>query len=180
MEKIKLSLAPIAGFSDQALRTLCIKAGADEVYTEMISAKAVCFGDQKTHALAFFQENERPIVFQLFGREPERIGQLVKAMVSASPARVSVKLRTGIDETHKNALTCALVAEHAGAGLVTVHGRTRAGMFSAPIDYDTIKEVNDALTIPVCANGGITDLESAKTMIERTGCLNLMIARGAL
>ncbi len=223
MDKIRLSLAPIAGFSDRAFRTLCKECGADLVYTEMISAKAVAFGDKKTHALADFAPVERPIIFQVFGREPEdlsravallyercepdgfdlncgcpvpkvvksgegselmrepkRIEKLVRAMVAASPARVSVKLRTGIDDAHKNALICARAAEDGGASLVTVHGRTRAGMFSAPIDYDTIASVRGALSIPVCANGGIRDEQSARETIERTGCTELMIARGAL
>ncbi len=220
---IKLSLAPLAGYTDRAFRTLCKDYGADLLYTEMISAKAVCYQDRKTQDLADFAELERPILFQLFGREPEdfetaakilaekfspdgfdincgcpvpkivksgegselmRSPALIGILVSAAKKAglpVSVKLRTGIDEAHKNVLDCARAAAESGAALIAVHGRSREGGFSAPIDYDSIARVREALPyVEVAANGGITSPESARETLEKTGVEHLMIARGAL
>ncbi|MBP3685993.1 MAG: tRNA-dihydrouridine synthase [Clostridia bacterium] len=220
---LKLSLAPLAGYTDRAFRTLAKEFGADLVYSEMISAKAVCYGDRKTHDLADFDEIERPILFQLFGSEPrdfeiaagilaERyrpegfdincgcpvpkivksgegselmrspalIGRIVEATKKAG-LPVSVKLRTGVDEAHKNVLDCARAAVESGATLIAVHGRSREGGFSAPIDFESIARVREEFSdVEVAANGGITNARAAKETIEKTGVTHLMLARGAL
>ena len=218
-----LSLAPLAGYTDRAFRTLCKEHSADLLFSEMISAKAVVFGDKKTGDLADFAEMERPICLQLFGREPEDfafaaktldekwnpegfdincgcpvpkivksgegselmrspalIGRIVEATAKAGKP-VSVKLRLGIDEANKNVLDCARAAVESGASLLSIHGRTREGGFSAPIDFESIARVKDAFpNVKVAANGGIVSVETAREMLEKTGVDHLMIARGAL
>ena len=93
---------------------------------------------------------------------------------------VTLKCRTGWDEAHKNALTITKMAQDNGFRLVTVHGRTRAGGFVSPVEYDTIAEVVSKLTIPVVANGDITTGEEAKRVLDYTGAAAVMVGRAAM
>ena len=93
---------------------------------------------------------------------------------------VTLKCRTGWDEAHKNALTFARAAQEAGFCMVTVHGRTRAGGFDSPVEYDTIAEVVRSVEIPVVANGDITDGNRARAVLQYTGAAALMIGRAVL
>jgi len=90
----------------------------------------------------------------------------------------SVKMRLGINE--KNHIEIAKTIERAGADFIAVHGRTKAGRYKAPVDYDAIKEVKEAVSIPVIANGDITSPAKAKWVLEYTGCDGVMIGRGAV
>ncbi|MEF3191325.1 MAG: tRNA dihydrouridine synthase DusB [Campylobacterales bacterium] len=90
----------------------------------------------------------------------------------------SVKIRIGYESRH--AAQIARVCEAAGADFITVHGRTRAGKFEAPVDYDEIKAAKEAVGIPVIANGDITSYEKAQWVLEHTGCDGVMIGRGAI
>ena len=222
-----LCLAPMAGYTDSAMRQICGKFGAEYAVSEMISAKAVCFGDQKTPLLAHIAENEPPTALQIFGSEPEtlaraacllengaaggvapvafdinmgcpvpkiagngdgsalmkdpqKIERIVRAVRDAISLPVTVKIRTGWDATHKNAVDCALAAEAGGADLITVHGRTKTQMYSGEVDLLTIAAVKRAVKIPVLGNGDITGVPSAKQMLELTACDGLMIGRGAV
>ena len=93
---------------------------------------------------------------------------------------VTLKCRTGWDEAHKNALTFARAAQKAGFCMVTVHGRTRAGGFDSPVEYDTIAEVARSVEIPVVANGDITDANRAQAVLQYSGAAAVMIGRAAL
>lgn len=105
--------------------------------------------------------------------------QIIEAVVKASSVPVTVKFRKGWDDTSINAVELACIAEAAGASLVTIHGRTREQMYSGYADLDIIKQVKNAVKIPVIGNGDIFDAESAKRMFEVTGCDGIMVARGA-
>ncbi len=113
-------------------------------------------------------------------REPELAGEIIKAVVSSVEIPVSVKIRKGWDEESVNAVEMALIAEKNGASAVTVHGRTRSQMYAPPVDLEIIKAVKHAVGIPVIGNGDIISAESAKRMLEYTGCDLIMIGRGAL
>ena len=113
-------------------------------------------------------------------KDPALIEKIVLAVSRAVPEKpVTVKLRTGVDENHINAVECALAAEAGGAAAVVVHGRTAKQMYSGEIDIDVIRDVARALKIPVIGNGNVTDGESALRMLEYTGCDGVMIARAA-
>lgn len=112
-------------------------------------------------------------------RSPERIFDIVKAVSSAIKLPTTVKIRTGWDSTHINAVECALAAEEGGAAALAVHGRTREQLYRPPVDYATIAAVKRAVKIPVVANGGIASGEDAKRVLEETGCDGLMIGQAA-
>lgn len=106
-------------------------------------------------------------------------GKIVEAAVGVSEVPITVKMRTGWDEENINAVELARICEQAGAAAVTVHGRTRKQMYAPPCDLDTIREVKNAVKIPVIGNGDITDGVSAKHMYEYTGCDFVMVGRAA-
>ena len=112
-------------------------------------------------------------------RDPSLAADIVRAVVNAVDVPVTVKMRTGYDDEHKNAVELAKRCEEAGASLITVHGRTRTQMYAPGIDFDTIRAVKQAVKIPVIGNGDITDGASAKQMYENTGCDFVMVGRAA-
>ena len=112
-------------------------------------------------------------------KTPELAGEIVAAVVKAVSVPVTVKIRKGWNDLSVNAVEMAKIAEANGASAVTVHGRTREQFYSGTADLDIIKAVKDAVSIPVIGNGDITDEESAKKMLEYTGCDGIMIGRGA-
>lgn len=112
-------------------------------------------------------------------KNPEKIYEIVKAVVSSVPIPVTVKIRIGWDENSINAVEVAKVIEKAGASAITVHGRTRAQGYSGSINYDIIREVKNSVSIPVIGNGDIVSVESAKRMFD-TGVDAIMIGRGCL
>ena len=221
-----LCLAPMAGYTDRGMRAVCRERGVELSTSEMISAKAVTFGDKKTALLARILPDEGDVAIQIFGsdpdvmaeaarilshpeegaapaaidinmgcpvhkiysngegsalmRDPVRIERIVDAVRRATSLPVTVKLRSGIDSEHINAVECALRAEGAGASLITVHGRTRTQMYSGAADRKTIENVKQALQIPVVANGDITDAASAISMLSDTGADGIAIGRGAV
>lgn len=106
--------------------------------------------------------------------------KIVQAVVSAVDVPVTVKMRTGWDETSINAPELAKRVEAAGAAAITVHGRTRAQMYAPGIDYETIKKVKESVSIPVIANGDIRSGKDAEYMLERTACDFVMVGRAAM
>jgi nifR3 family TIM-barrel protein len=112
-------------------------------------------------------------------KNPKLIGEIVDALVKVSDRPVTVKIRKGFNDNSVNAVECALAAQEAGAAAVAVHGRTREQYYSGKADWSIIKEVKDALKIPVIGNGDVTDGPGAKRMFEETGCDGVMIARAA-
>ncbi|MBQ2886670.1 MAG: tRNA dihydrouridine synthase DusB [Alphaproteobacteria bacterium] len=106
--------------------------------------------------------------------------KIIESTVKATDLKVSVKFRKGWDNNSINAVEFAKMCENSGASYVTVHGRTRAQGYSGIADWDIIKEVKNAVKIPVIGNGDITSPEKAKEMIDKTGVDGVMIARGCL
>ena len=111
-------------------------------------------------------------------RDPELVCEIVKAVTSATEKPVTVKMRKGFDVP--NAVEVALAAQEGGASAVCVHGRTRGQYYSGTVDRGIIKDVKDALSIPVIASGDVTDAASGMNMLAETGCDMVMIGRGAL
>ncbi len=112
-------------------------------------------------------------------KNPQLAGEIIKAVSNAVDVPVTVKFRKGWDENSINAVKMAKIAEENGAAAITIHGRTREQFYSGYADLDIIKEVKQAVSIPVIGNGDITDEESAKKMLDYTGCDGIMIGRGA-
>lgn len=113
-------------------------------------------------------------------RNPKLAGEIVAAVVAAVDVPVTVKIRKGWDEENVTALEVAKRAEEAGAALLTIHGRTRVQMYAPPVDWEIIRRVKEALSIPVVGNGDITTPQLAKAMYDQTGCDLVMVGRGAL
>ncbi len=218
----KAALAPMAGVTDAAYRQVCREFGAAYTVTEMVSAKAVEYGDKKTAFLADLSHDTRPVFLQLFGadpdtlalaaqrllplgpdgfdvnmgcpvpkiagngagsallREPKLCGEIVRAIKCKVDLPVTVKLRAGWDQDHKNAVEVAKYCEEAGAAAVCVHGRTRDQLYHGSADWEIIRDVKEALTIPVLGNGDIVGAQSACQMLEQTGCDMVLVGRGAL
>ena len=113
-------------------------------------------------------------------RDPALCGRIVQAVSRAVDIPVTVKIRAGFDKDHLNAVEVAKIAEQNGAQAVTVHGRTKEQFYAPPVDYDIIREVKKALSIPVIGNGDIVGAKSAQFVMEYTGCDYLMVGRGTL
>ena len=113
-------------------------------------------------------------------KDPKKIRDIVSSVVKTVKVPVTVKIRSGWDTNSINAVEVAKICEEAGASAITVHGRTRSQGYSGNVDLDIIKKVKENVNIPVIGNGDITSLESAKKMIEYTGCDAIMIGRGVL
>lgn len=214
-------LAPMAGITDLPFRLICKEYGCGMVYTEMVSAKGLYYGSQKTEELLRIHPKEHPIGVQIFGSEPEvmglmaqkismqdidiidinmgcpapkivkngqgcalmkdmdRVRKVVRAVVKHSSKPVTVKIRKGWDDTQINAVEVAKAAMEEGAAAITVHGRTREQFYAGNADWDIIKEVKQAVDIPVIGNGDIFTPEAAAKMLDYTGCDGVMVARGA-
>ena len=111
-------------------------------------------------------------------RDPGLVHDIVKAVSSATAKPVTVKIRKGFDRP--NAVEVALAAQEGGAAAVCVHGRTRQQYYSGAADRSIIREVKDALSIPVIASGDVVDAATGMCMLTETGCDMVMIGRGAL
>ncbi|MBD5454819.1 MAG: tRNA dihydrouridine synthase DusB, partial [Lachnospiraceae bacterium] len=103
-------------------------------------------------------------------KNPKRVGEIVSAVVKAIQKPVTVKIRSGFDAEHINAVEIAKIIEDSGAGAVAVHGRTREQFYAGAADWEVIAEVKNAVSIPVIGNGDITDGEGAAKMLHDTGC----------
>lgn len=113
-------------------------------------------------------------------KDPRLAESIVKAVCNAVNIPVTVKMRSGWDESSVNAVELAKRCEQAGAKLITVHGRTKTQMYSPPVNMDIIKEVKRAVSIPVVGNGDIFTAKDAANMYEYTGCDFVMVGRGAM
>lgn len=220
----KIVVAPMAGISNMTFRRICKSMGASLVVAEMVSDKAITYGNEKTFELLRMNDDERPISQQIFGsdvksfveaakiveekmkpdiidinmgcpvpkvavknqagsallKNPEKVGEIIKAVVGAVNVPVTVKIRSGWDQSSINAVEIAKIAEANGASAITVHARTRAQGYAGKADWNIIKEVVDAVDIPVIGNGDVISCYDAKKMLDETGCSAVMIGRGLL
>ena len=216
-------IAPMAGISNAAFRTICKEFGAGLIYTEMVSDKALYYQNVKTLGMTGVEDSEHPLTMQIFGHDiesmvfaaglldtqtdcdiidinmgcpvpkvtktdagskwlldPNKIYQMVHAVVRNVKKPVTVKMRTGWDQRHIFAVENALAAQEAGASAVAMHGRTRKQMYMGEADWETLKDVADHLTIPFIGNGDVTTPEKAKQMLNQVGATAVMVGRAAL
>jgi nifR3 family TIM-barrel protein len=113
-------------------------------------------------------------------KNPKLAGEIVKAVKEAVNLPVTAKIRSGWDKNNITATEVAKAAEQAGADAITVHARTRDQMYAPPVDLSVIREVKQAVKIPVVGNGDVTNYLSAKRMYEETGCDYIMVGRAAM
>jgi tRNA-dihydrouridine synthase B len=224
--KLKLAnpviLAPMAGVTDLPFRLLAKEMGCGLVYSEMVSDKGLIYDNVHTKKLLAIDERERPVALQIFGSEPDSMGQaativanagadiidinmgcptnkivrngegsalmlspdlayriIATVVTAAGDVPVTVKFRKGWDDKSVNAVEIAKLAEQAGAAAVSVHGRTREQFYSGQADWKIIREVKQAVGIPVIGNGDVRTPHDAKRLLTETGCDGIMVGRGA-
>lgn len=222
--KNRVVLAPMAGISNTSYRKIIKEMGAGLIYAEMVSDKALTFGNEKTFDLLKMSNEERPIAQQIFGsdvnsfvtaakiieekmhpdiidinmgcpvpkvalraqagsallKDPDKVYEIVSSVVKATHTPITVKIRSGWDEKHINAVEIAKKCELAGASAITIHARTRSQGYSGNADWSIIKQVKESVSIPVIGNGDVTSCYKAKQMLDETGCDAIMIGRGVL
>ena len=113
-------------------------------------------------------------------KRPDQVRKIVKSVVEAVDIPVTVKIRSGWDEGSINAVEIAKICEESGASAIAIHGRTRSLGYSGTASWQIIKEVCDAVSIPVIGNGDVLSCYDAESMLKETGCAAVMIGRGLL
>jgi len=216
-------LAPMAGYTDAAFRSICKEHGAGACYTEVTSAEGIRRDSQKTFQFLEVSELDHPIAGHIFGKsveamaeaarfiedlgrfdwidlncgcpvrkvvrrgagaalmkDPEEIGELVRAVKAAVSLPVSVKTRIGFSPAFSDHLTIAKIVEDAGADLIAVHGRYACNFHKGDADWEKLAEIKQILSIPVIGNGGLDTPEDIPAMLDATGVDGMMIGRGAV
>lgn len=216
-------LAPMAGYTDAAFRSICKENGAGACYTEVTSAEGIRRDSQKTFQFLEVSKLDHPIAGHIFGKsveamvdaaiyieklgtfdwidlncgcpvkkvvrrgagaalmkEPEQIGEIVRAVKKAVSLPVSVKTRIGFSPAFPDHLTIAKIVEDAGADMIAVHGRYACNFHGGSADWEKLGEIKQALRIPVIGNGGVVKPEDAAEMVRVSGVDGVMIGRGAV
>ncbi len=213
-------MAPIAGYTDYAFRSLVVELGAGLTFTELVSAKGLHFGGDGSKELLKSKDYNLTSA-QLFGSDPyfmrkaceseelahfkfvdvnmgcpvpkvfkngegsalltdlKKAENIIKECVKSGKI-ITVKIRTGLKEGDDIAREVSIMAESAGASLITIHGRVREKYYSGEPDYKAIEKAKKSVKIPIVANGGIFSVSDADLMMERTGADGVMLARGGI
>ena len=214
-------LAPMAGVTDWAYRTVCAELGAAVTVTEMVSSRALVYQDKKSVGL--LKKTPAGVCgAQIFGNDPEVMaqgaklalahsgcdfldinmgcpmpkivnngdgsalmkdpqlaGRIVRAVADAVEVPVTVKTRIGWDRGSINVVELAKIVQENGAAAIAVHGRTKSMLYSGRADWDTIRAVKEAVSVPVIANGDVFGPQEAVACLKRTGADMVMIGRSA-
>lgn len=217
-------LAPMAGITDHPFRVLSRRMGAGVVYTEFVSSDGIVRENLKTLDLMRFTDDERPIGIQIFGGDPETVGnsarilnekfnpdiidinygcpvpkvtkrgagsgamknlcimeEITQSVIESVPLKpVTVKMRSGWDADSIISTEAAVRLEKIGIKAITLHPRTTKQQFSGRSNWHYIKEMKDAIKIPVIGNGDVVTADDFIRMKEETGCDAVMIGRGSL
>lgn len=110
-------------------------------------------------------------------KDPALVREILSGLVKAVQKPVTVKIRKGFDDNHVNAVEIAKIAEDCGVAAIAVHGRTREQYYSGHADWDIIRQVKEAVSVPVIGNGDVVDGKTAAELVDQTGCDGIMIAR---
>ena len=195
-------LAPMAGVTDLPFRMLCKEQGAGLLCTEMVSAKAISFHNKNTISLMQIDPSEHPVSMQIFGSEPDLMAEVAKSIeeqpfdildinmgcpvpkvvnngegsaLLKNP--VTAKIRIGFEGYPVDPVEIAKIIEDSGAAAVAVHGRTRQQYYAGEADWDTIRRIKEAVSIPVIGNGDVDSPKKAEKLVRETGCDGVMIGR---
>ena len=216
-----LILAPMDGYSNWPFRSLCREMGSAISYTEFVKAEDVLDRPNYIEEKLYYTENERPVFFQLYGHNPDKLldaalrlqdrgpdaidinlgcpnrsitsrgagaglmrqplktARIFKKLTQLLEIPITAKIRLGWRDC-QNQLLIARIIEEFGGSLIAVHARTKEQGHQGEPDLPAIKEIKNALEIPVIGNGGITQAADIQTMQKATNCDGVMIGRAAI
>ena len=217
-----LILAPLDGISDQPFRWICRSMGSALTYTEFINVLDVPINLDYIEKRTCFSKSERPIGFQLYGKDPDKIlkaaqilskkkpdffdinlgcsvkrvagrgagagllknpeaiKSIITKLVNNLETPITAKIRLGWDQDTLNYKDLSRIIEDSGAAMIAVHARARDQNWQESANWNAIREIKEAVQIPVIGNGDITSKKDVQIMIEQTGCDGVMIGRAAI